>query len=76
MKLNFDYLLESIWKALELVRIYTERLGQSPDLEVPVVLSNERNGTTVKSVVENIHKSLLNEFSHAMVWGRSAKFIP
>lgn len=52
MKLNFDFLIEKIWQSLQLVRIYTKRKGHAPDLEDPVVLSNERNGCSVRSLVE------------------------
>ncbi|EAS01083.1 developmentally-regulated GTP-binding protein (macronuclear) [Tetrahymena thermophila SB210] len=75
-KLNFDYLLEKIWENLGLVRIYTKRKGQPPDLGDPLILTHGRNGCTIKSAVEQIHRDLIKDFAHATVWGRSAKFMP
>lgn len=76
LKLGYDMLLEKIWEKLELVRIYTKRPQRAPDLQEPIILTNDRNGVTIKSVVEQIHKNLINEFAFAKVWGRSAKFYP
>lgn len=45
-------LLEKIWEKLDLVRIYTKRPSKVPDLKEPIILTNERNGVTIKSVVE------------------------
>ena len=52
MKLNFDGLLAAIWEKLGLVRVYTKKQGKHPDLNDPLVLSLERNGCSVRSVVE------------------------
>ena len=51
-------------------------LGSPPDLEEPVVLSEIRKGTTVKSLCANISTELLREFNYALVWGTSAKHSP
>lgn len=32
MKLNMDYLLEKIWEYLALVRVYTKKPGNAPDI--------------------------------------------
>jgi uncharacterized protein len=50
MKLNFDGLLEKIWEKLDLVRVYTKRANEAPDFSDPIVLTNDRNGCSVKSV--------------------------
>jgi len=50
MKLNFDGLLEKIWEKLDLVRVYTKRANEMPDFSDPIVLTNDRNGCSVKSV--------------------------
>jgi len=59
-----------------LVRIYTKRRGEAPDFEDPLFLTRGRHGLTVKSAIMQIHRDLLTEFSHAMVWGRSCKYSP
>ena len=48
--------------------------GSPPDLEEPVVLSEIRKGTTVKSLCANVSNELLREFNYALVWGTSVKF--
>lgn len=50
MKLNFDGLLEKIWEHLDLVRVYTKKAHENPDFGDPIVLTNDRNGCSVKSV--------------------------
>jgi ribosome-interacting GTPase 1 len=76
MKLNFDGLLEKIWEHLDLVRVYTKKANENPDFGDPIVLTNDRNGCSVKSVCEQIHRDLPKEFKYAKVWGKSCKFIP
>eukprot|EP00299_Pterocystis_sp_00344_P013326 c6517_g1_i1.p1 GENE.c6517_g1_i1~~c6517_g1_i1.p1 ORF type:complete len:350 (-),score=103.28 c6517_g1_i1:58-1107(-) len=65
LNLNLDYLLEVIWEYLGLVRVYTKKRGEYPDLGDPVIL---RNGATVKYVCHSIHRSLASELRYALVW--------
>lgn len=76
MNLNLDTLLQRIWEYMGLVRIYTKRRGQPPDLHEPIILSNERHGLTVEAVCKSISKEFLPIFNFALVWGKSAKFNP
>ena len=46
---NVDELLEQMWDALELRRIYTKPKGKSPDYKTPVVL--RKNACTVEDFV-------------------------
>lgn len=48
MDLNIDYMLQKMWKYLGLIRIYTKRRGQPPDLNEPIVLSSQREGLTIE----------------------------
>ena len=50
LQLNFDGLKEKIWEMLDLVRVYTKKPNQQPDWNDPIVLTNDRNGCSVKSV--------------------------
>ncbi|KAL4423203.1 hypothetical protein ABPG77_000336 [Micractinium sp. CCAP 211/92] len=75
-KLNFDGLLARIWDMMGLVRVYTKKVGHKPDFGDPVVLSEDRGGTSMKHFCEMIHKSLLREFQYALVWGTSSKHMP
>jgi len=58
------------------VRVYTKKANELPDFGDPIVLTNERNGCSVKSICEQIHRDLPKEFKQAKVWGRSCKFVP
>lgn len=71
-----DYLKQKMWEYLGLTRIYTKRKGSPPDLDEPVILSEIRRGTTVKSLCGNISSELLRDFNYALVWGTSAKHAP
>ncbi|KAF5831935.1 GTP-binding like protein [Dunaliella salina] len=74
--LNLDGLLERIWDMMALVRIYTKKTGSRPDFGDPVVLSNDRAGTTVESLCKQIHKDMVDELNYALVWGTSSKHYP
>jgi len=71
---NFDELLETMWKYLDMFRIYTKPKGQIPDYDSPVVVSRSKN--TVKDFCTKIHKGLLDQFKYALVWGTSVKHHP
>jgi len=71
---NFDELLEKIWSYLNMLRIYTKPRGQIPDYDAPVVLP--RTKRTVEQFCLRIHKSLLEQFKSALVWGTSVKHHP
>ncbi|XP_026190074.1 developmentally-regulated G-protein 3 [Cyclospora cayetanensis] len=74
MELNLDGLLEKIWEYLDLVRVYTKPKGQIPDYTAPVILNSSRS--KVEDFCMRIHKSLLEEFKQAIVWGKSVKHNP
>jgi len=48
LNLNLDYLVERIWEELKLLRIYTKKRGEHPDLTDPIVV---RRGATIEHVV-------------------------
>lgn len=70
---NFDELMDKIWAYLDLMRVYTKPKGQIPDYDAPVII---KHGATVGDFVNSIHKTLIKEFKHCLVWGTSAKFNP
>mmetsp|Transcript_2779 Transcript_2779/g.8903 ORF Transcript_2779/g.8903 Transcript_2779/m.8903 type:complete len:408 (+) Transcript_2779:111-1334(+) len=77
-KLNLDYFLERLWNEMEIVRVYTKKKGCFPDFKDPLVITPQR-GTKkmdVENAVQLLHKSLLDEFKHALVWGSSVKTSP
>jgi uncharacterized protein len=76
MKLNMDGVLERIWNMMGLVRVFTKRVGQRPDFSDPVVLSDDRGGTTLGHFCDHIHKSLRTQMNYGLVWGASSKHMP
>ncbi|TKC53131.1 hypothetical protein EI555_006629, partial [Monodon monoceros] len=73
MKLNLDYLLETLWEHLALTCIYTKKRGQRPDFTDAIIL---RKGASVEHVCHRIHRSLASQFKYALVWGTSTKYSP
>jgi len=73
MGLNLDYLLDMIWEYLNILKIYTKKRGDHPDLGDPVCL---RKGATIEQVCNSIHRSLAPNFKYAVVWGKSSRFNP
>mmetsp|Transcript_6767 Transcript_6767/g.9912 ORF Transcript_6767/g.9912 Transcript_6767/m.9912 type:complete len:377 (-) Transcript_6767:85-1215(-) len=72
---NIEELLEEIWSKCNMLRIYTKPKGQMPDYDEPVIM-HVANDPTVEAFCNRLHKNLIDDFSHAMVWGRSAKHQP
>lgn len=75
-ELNLDYMLQRMWHAMGLVRIFTKRRGQAPDLSEPVVITEKRHGVTVEAACKSVSRDLLDKFNFAYVWGTSTKFSP
>ncbi|KAG7193845.1 GTP-binding protein rbg1 [Scheffersomyces spartinae] len=71
---NLDDLLEMMWKKLNLARVYTKPKGKLPDFNEPVVLRSDR--CTVEDFCNSIHKSLVDDFRSALVYGTSVKHLP
>jgi len=71
---NLDELLEKIWQRLDFIRIYTKPKGSIPDFTEPVILRRTRR--TVGNFCDHIHRNILNELRHAIVWGSPVKFVP
>lgn len=62
-----------MWKYLDLCRVYTKPKGALPDYTQPVIMAQE---SSVEDFCNAIHKGILKEFKHALVWGRSVKHNP
>jgi len=67
---GLEELGENIYRALDIIRVYTKAPGQPPDLNEPVVA---KKGSTVEEVAESIHKDFRSQLKYAQVWG-SGKF--
>ncbi|KAK0198501.1 developmentally regulated GTP-binding protein [Armillaria mellea] len=73
MDLNLTFLVEKIWDELGMVKIYTKKRGDHPDLNDPICL---RKGSTIESVCNGVHRSLAPNFRYALVWVSRANLIP
>jgi len=67
---GLEELAENIYRALDVIRVYTKAPGQPPELNEPVVV---RRGSTVEEVAESVHKDFRSQLKYALVWG-SGKF--
>ncbi len=65
MKLNLDYLLETLWEYLSFIRVYTKKPGQPPDFNDCLIL---RRGVSVEHVCHSIHRTLAQVLKYALVW--------
>ncbi|GMH61835.1 hypothetical protein TrRE_jg11580 [Triparma retinervis] len=73
-KWNLDELMEEVWGRCEMLRVYTKPRGQAPDYDEPVIL--HATNPTIEIFVNRIHRSLMDSFDFAWVWGSSAKHQP
>lgn len=88
---NVDELLELMWEKLQLRRIYTKPKGKSPDYNTPVVLRKNActvedfvrcpilsttPGSLTCDQCNAIHKTIVEQFKHAIVYGQSVKHQP
>lgn len=71
---NVDELLEQMWEKLNLRRVYTKPKGRLPDYTAPVVLRS--TASTVEDFCNSIHKTIVDQFRIAIVYGRSVKHQP
>ena len=69
---NVDLIKETIWKKLNMIRIYTKEPGKRVKKDEPVCLKKHKR--TVKDLALNVHKDFVKKFKYAKVWGKSAKF--
>ncbi len=68
--MNSDELKKEIYKALNILRVYTKTPGREPDMTEPVIL---KKGSTVGDVAASIHKDFVAKLRFAKIWG-SGKF--
>jgi small GTP-binding protein len=74
--LNLDGLLERMWTSIGPCRVYTKKKGNFPDFTDPIILTSQRGPVTVEQAACRLHRSIMAEFSRAIVWGRSVKHSP
>jgi len=68
---GLDTLRTSIFKKLELIRVYMKKPGKAPDRDEPMII---KKNSTIGDVCLILHKDLKKEFRFAHIWGPSARF--
>ena len=63
-----DALRETIFHALQIIRVFTKAPGKPADMERPFVL---KKGGTVLDLASSIHRDFPNRLKNARVWGSS-----
>jgi ribosome-interacting GTPase 1 len=63
---NFEAMKESIFHALDIIRVYTKVPGKEPDLTEPFVL---KKGSTLEELALKIHKDFSAKLKFARLWG-------
>lgn len=68
--LNLEELKQTLFRVLNIIRVYSKIPGREPDMTVPFVL---KRGSTAMDMAETVHKDIARTLKNARVWG-SAKF--
>ena len=68
--IDLEKLKKKIWDNLGVIRVYTKTPGKNPEKK-PIIL---KEGSTVEDVAKEVHKSFLDHFRFARVFGCSVKF--
>ncbi len=63
---NLEDLRWAIFKALNIVRVYSKPPGEEPDLNAPFVL---KEGATVEEFAGKIHRDFYHSLKSARIWG-------
>ncbi|GAB4576332.1 MAG: 50S ribosome-binding GTPase [Anaerolineae bacterium] len=63
---NLPVLKEALFKALNIIRIYSKKPGKEPNFDAPFVL---KAGSTVEDFAAKVHKDFVENLKAARVWG-------
>jgi small GTP-binding protein len=67
---NLDKIRRILFDSLDIIRIYTKRPGQKPDMDSPFIL---KKGSTIEEFASKVHHDFTTHLKGARVWG-SADF--
>ncbi len=67
---GLEDLKDSIYRVLDIIRVYGKAVGREADMERPFIL---KTGSTVLDFAEQVHKDFPRKLKSALVWG-SSKF--
>jgi ribosome-interacting GTPase 1 len=66
---NLERLRREVYDRLDIIRVYTKRPGQNPDLGAPFIL---KRGSTMEEFAGKVHQDFLKNLKSARVWGSAA----
>lgn len=69
--IGVEEIKDLMFKKLKFIRIYCKEVGKKADLDVPLIL---KEGSTIKTMCEKLHKDFVSKFKFSRLWGPSAKF--
>ncbi len=70
---GLDKLGEALFKALDIIRVYTKEPNKRQFSKRPFIL---KKGATIYDLAKNIHSDFSNKFSFAKVWAKRLVFSP
>ena len=68
---GLDEFRRRVFKALDVIRVYTKPPGKPVDRAKPFVL---KRGSTIDDLADHIHHELREKLRYAVLWGASSKF--
>jgi ribosome-interacting GTPase 1 len=63
---SLEELKKTIYKELNIIRVYTKNPGHEPDYYDPIIL---KPGATVQDAAMELHKDFVYRFQYAKIWG-------
>jgi ribosome-interacting GTPase 1 len=63
---HIELFKQSVFDALDIIRIYSKPPGQAPDLSAPFVMPK---GSTVQELAGKVHKDFAEHLRSARIWG-------
>ncbi|MHA1916798.1 MAG: GTPase [Candidatus Ranarchaeia archaeon] len=67
---GFNELRKTLFDNLDIIRVYTKEPGNEPTSD-PLIL---KHGSTVRDICNSIHKTFVQNFKYAKIFGKSVKF--
>lgn len=69
--IGLDFLKESIWSKLDLIRVYLVREDDKPSFNHPLVV---KNSITLSEIANQLGENFTEKSKKALIWGNGAKF--
>jgi ribosome-interacting GTPase 1 len=64
---NLEALKQAVFKALKIIRIYSKKPGEKPDLGAPFVI---HEGATLEEFAGSVHRDFYEQLKTARIWGQ------